>query len=281
LASGAWLAIVRTVPVHAFGIAATLRPREVAALFGWQPTESSPEGRYRITKTFALARHEGGHYIIVHDFGAIVFFDCSEEERDSFMEKLLRSLPPEPHPPLIEDYLVEVREGADVAVNFDRAVIPTLDASVVELMSLILAQSVVMDYYEEDVRAMYARVEQFANRLSERGSITESEKALNKFVGSTLAVRNQIAMTLSLLDAPGATWEREVYDRLYRNLGHAFEIEDRYRTLEHKIRLIQDNLEIVVDLAQYRRGKILEMTIIVLIAFEIVLALFEKFVFRK
>jgi len=274
----AWF--VRTIPVHAFGIAATLRPRDVAALFGWQP-EGATDGKYRVTKTLALARHEAGHYIVVHDFGAIVFFDCTKNERDAFMDKLLKSLPPEPHPPLVEDYLIEVREDADYGVNFDRAVIPNLDATVVELMSLILAQSVAMDYYEEDVAAAYGRVELFASRLSDRGSITESERALNRHVGSVLAVRNQIAMTLSLLDAPGATWEREVYDRLYRQLRHAFEIEDRYRTIEYKIRLIQDNLEIVVDLAQQRRGRNLELTIIALITFEVILALVEKLVLRK
>jgi uncharacterized Rmd1/YagE family protein len=272
---------VRTVPVHALGIAATLRPREVATLFGWNPTEGSSDGRYRITKTFAMARHEGDHYIVVHDFGAIVFFDCSKEERDAFMDKLLGTLPPEPHPPLVDDYLVEVREGAEISVAFDRAVIPEFNPTIIELMSLILAQSVAMDYYEEDVRAAYARVEQFANTLSTRGRIRESEKALNQFVGNILAVRNQIAMALSLLDAPGATWEREVYDRLYRQLRHAFEIEDRHETLEDKIRLIQDNLEVVVDLAQYRRGKILELTIIALIAFEVVFALLEKLVWKR
>jgi len=272
---------VRTIPVHAFGIAATLRPREVAALFGWTPTEGSTDGRYRITKTFAMARHDGGHFIVVYDFGAVVFFDCSREEREAFMEKLLKTLPPEPHPPLVEDYLVEVRPGADVAVAFDRVVIQSLDSIVVELMSLILAQSVAMDYYEEDIGAAYARVEEFADHLSRHGKITESEKSLGQIVGHILSVRNQIAMTLSLLDAPGATWEREVYDKLYRQLRHAFEIEDRYRTLENKIRLIQDNLEVVVDLAQYRRGKILELTIIALIAFEILLAIVEKFVLKK
>lgn len=272
---------MRTIPVHAFGIAATLRPREVAALFGWQPSESTGDGLYRIAKTFAYARHQSGHYIVVHDFGAVVFFDCTKDERDAFMDRLLKSLPPEPHPPLVEDYLIEVREGAEFAVNFDRAVIPSLDATTVELMSLILAQSVAMDYYEEDVRTLYARVEEFAKRLSERGQVTASEKELSKFVGNTLAVRNQISMTLSLLDAPGATWEREVYDRLYRQLRHAFEIEDRHQTIEYKIKLIQDNLEIVVDLAQYRRGKLLELTIIALIAFEVVLAIVEKFIMKK
>lgn len=274
---------MRAIPVHAFGIAATLRPRDVAALFGWV-SDSPDDQRYRVTKTLASARYEpesGDRYVVVHDFGAIVFFDFGKDEREAFMAKLLATLPPEPHPPLIEDYLVEVRAGADASVKFDRVVVPSLDATVIELLSLIVAQSVAMDYYEEDVRAAYARVDGFATSLVEEGTIRLSSKELNRFVGSVLAVRNQIAMTLSLLDEPPATWEKELYDHIYRALRNAFEIEDRYRTVEYKIRLIQDNLEIMVNLAQTRRGHLLELTVIALIAFEIFLTLFEFFVLKR
>lgn len=274
---------MRVVPVFALGIAATLRPRDVATLFGWGPAASDdPLGadRYRVTKTLALARFEGDRYVVIHDFGAVVFFDFSKDERDEFLAKLLASLPPEPHPPLIEDYLVEVRPGADASVKFDRVVVPSLDPTIVELLSLIVAQSVAMDYYEEDVHAAYARVEGFAAHLGERGRIDLSTRELNRFVGSVLAVRNQIAMTLSLLDEPPETWERELYDRLYRALRSAFEIEDRHQTLEYKLRLIQENLGILVNLAQSRRGHLLEIVVILLIAFEIMLTLFEFFVLK-
>ena len=35
---------------------------------------------------------------------------------------------------------------------------------------------------------------------------------------------------------------------------HLFEIEDRYRALDHKLTVVQDNLSIFVDLTQRRRG---------------------------
>lgn len=271
---------MRVVPVHAFGIAATLRPRDVAALFGWVP-DSPDDQRYRVTKTLVLAHYESDRYVVVHDFGAIVFFAFGKDEREAFMNKLLAAVPAEPHPPLVEDYLVEVRPSAEPSVKFDRVIVPSLDPTIVELLSLIVAQSVAMDYYEEDVRAAYARVEGFASRLVERGTIDLNYKELNRFVGSMLAVRNQISMTLSLLDEPPETWEKELYDKLYRALRSAFEIEDRHHTIEYKIQLIQQNLEIMVNLAQTRRGHLLEVTVILLIAFEILLSLFEVFVLRR
>jgi uncharacterized Rmd1/YagE family protein len=56
-----------------------------------------------------------------------------------------------------------------------------------------------------------------------------------------------------------------------------FEIEDRYRTQNHKLGVIQDNLEIIVDLVQSRRATALEATVVVLILFEIVMGLLGFF----
>ncbi|MGZ3448171.1 MAG: RMD1 family protein [Polyangiales bacterium] len=267
---------MRVVPVHAFGISATLRPKEVAALFDLEKC-----GAQRLTKTLALAEGPDGRFIVVHDFGAVVFFDWSKADREAFLTKLLATLPPEPHPPLLDDYLLEVRDDVEPKVGFDRTVVPVLNASTAEIVSLVLAQSVAMDYYEEDVRAAYGRVDQFASQLATKGKIALSEKQLNAFVGNVLATRNQIAMTLSLLDAPDLTWEREDFDRLYRALRHAFEIEDRYQTVQHKIELIQENLAIVVDLGQHRRARALEWIVIVLIAAEIFITIAEVIWMRR
>jgi uncharacterized Rmd1/YagE family protein len=102
-----------------------------------------------------------------------------------------------------------------------------------------------------------------------------ASRDLQKLVGRILVTRNQIAMTLSLLDAPVVTWESEPLDRLHRAMRATFEIEDRYRTLTDKLGLIQDDLEIVVDLVQSRRGFFLEVAVVVMIAIEIVLALLQ------
>jgi uncharacterized Rmd1/YagE family protein len=268
---------VSVVAVHAYGIAATLRPREVAQLFDWKEGDA----HHRVTKTLALACGPDARWVVVHDFGAVVFFDWSKDEREAFLAKLLSKLPPEPHPPLLDDYLVEVRTDVEPKVGFDRAIVPVLNGSVVELVSLVLAQSVAMDYYEEDVRAGYARVDEFVTRLVNRGGVRLSERQLNRFIGIVLATRNQIAMTLSLLDAPDLTWEREDIDRLYRALRQAFEIEDRYRTIQHKIELIQQNLEVVVQLVQHRRSRSLEWVVIALIALELALAVFEVVYLRR
>jgi uncharacterized Rmd1/YagE family protein len=142
---------------------------------------------------------------------------------------------------------------------------------VVELISLIVAQSVAMEYYEEDVDEILGRLDQISVRLGEKGGFRGSARELVRFIGHGMSTRNQVVHTLSLLDAPPTVWESETLDHLYRDLRSSFEIEDRYRALDHKLRMIQDNFEILVDLTRHRRTMMLEMTIVLLIAIEIAL----------
>ena len=259
---------MRVVPVHAYGIAGTLRPKEVAALCG-------DPARLRITKTMAIAAHGGDDFTVIYDFGAVVFFGMTDAERSGALGRILATTGPEPHPPVVDDYLVEVREGAPPSTSFDRACVPELDGPRVEMIALVLAQSVAMDYYDEDVETMFARVSSLAQELAEHGRLRHDATSTMRLVGRILATRNQIATTLSLLDAPGLTWENEAHDRLYRAMRATFEVEDRYRTLQHKLGIIQDNLEIVVDLAQARRGFLLEAAVVIMIAIELVIGLVQ------
>jgi required for meiotic nuclear division protein 1 len=259
------------VAVHAYGFAGTLRPKDGAGCIG-------PSTNVRVTKTLAIANHGDGRWTVVHDFGAVVFFGFDETARAACVKNILDTQgTAEPHPPLIDDYLVDVSPGAAPTANFDRAIVPELDEATVEIVSLVLAQSVALDYYEEDVTELFKRVAALSTRLADEGKLRQRGRELARFVGNILVTRNQIAMTLSLLDAPTVTWEREASDRLYRAMRTTFEIEDRYRTQNHKLGVIQDNLEIIVDLVQSRRATALEATVVVLILFEIVMGLLGFF----
>lgn len=255
----------RAVTVDAYGFAGTLKPKDAVALLGRGTVE-------RLTKTFAIVRLDGDSFAVLHDFGAVVFLGQTEAECEASLTAILAQLPKEPHPPLHQAFTIDLDPSAKARVEFDRIVAPTLDVPVAELAGLVLAQSVAMEYYDEDVSALSARVDELARQLQARGRLRGTTADATRFIGDILVTRNQIVLTLSLLDAPPLTWEDPRWDGLYRELRAAFEIDDRFRTLEHKLRLIQSNLEIFVDLLQHRRAAMLEWIVIVLIAFEIVMA---------
>jgi uncharacterized Rmd1/YagE family protein len=257
------------VPVQAYAIASTLRPRDAAACF------DSTAVQVKLTKTQLFVQYADQRWALAYDFGALVFINIPPVERERVLAQVLAKVGPEPHPPLGDDFALEVRPGSQPDVSFDRAVVPELTRPIVELVALVVAQSVAMEYYEEDVEQILGRLDEISTRLAESGGFRGSAKQLIRFIGQGMSTRNQVVHTLSLLDAPPIVWESEPLDRLYRAVRSAFEIEDRYRAFDHKLRMIQDNLELLVDVTRHRRTMMLEATVIALIAIEVVLFIMQ------
>ena len=255
-----------SVAVEAFAIASTAPIKQVEGYF------SKTAARVKVSKTTLIVRYADFSWAVAHDFGVLVFFGVDEDERKSVMARLLAGNEAETRPPLVETFLVEIAPEQPAKAKFDRVVLPALDARAVELVALAVGQSVGMEYYEDNVDSLVSQLERTSRRLAETGRLSDRSRELLRFIGRGMATRTQVVHTLSLLDAPALAWDDEALDRLYRDLRASFAIEDRYRALDQKLEMIQDNLELMVDLSQHRRSVLLEIAVIGLIAMELLLA---------
>jgi uncharacterized Rmd1/YagE family protein len=253
------------LPVRAFAVSATIQPRDVALLFA-----ASAE-RVRVTKTIALLRYGPNEWAVAHDFGALVFIGLDGSECERVMQALLTKLGEQPRPPLEETFTIELSPGSLPAVKFDRVVVGELDAKTAGLVSLAVAQSVAMEYYEGDLDALVIALLERSRRLEREGALHGRARDLMRLIGRGMTMRSEIIHTLSLLDSPGATWENESLDRLYRDLRNAFEIEERYHALDHESHGVQDNLALLVDIVRQHRYTILEVTVAVFVVTETLL----------
>lgn len=255
----------------AYGFATTFKIRDVARCF--------TGATLRQSKTQVVADYGGDRVAVAFNFGAIVFVNVPAEERTRVLGAVTANVAiDEPHAPLDEDFLIELRDGQPPTsmVRFDRVVVPALDPGTVDVVTLLLAQSVAIDYYEEDLQAILADLDRRTDRMQKSGRLSGSVRDLTRFVAGSIATKNQIIAALAVLDKPAATWESEQLDKLYRGLREMLEIDERFRALEYKLRTIQETLELFLDLNNTRRALILEATIVVLIVFEIALALLGK-----
>jgi len=254
------------LPVRAFAVAATIQPRTLEPVFG------ADAERVKVTKTMCLMRYGATSWAIAHDFGAIVFVGVAEAECRRVMTEIVALLRgKEPRAPLEETYSVEITPGASPTVRFDRVVVGALDARVVEILTLVVAQSVAMEYYEGDIDALIAALEENSATLARDGTLHGSVRHLLRFIGRGMTMRTQVLRTLSLLESPGATWDDEGLDRMYRGLRASFEIEERYRGLDHELGIVQDDLALLADMVRQRRFIILEIAVAVLVAAELLL----------
>lgn len=269
---------------HAYAFAATFRLKEIAsALTGatvtldkdclvaaWPPRAPAPDG----DKEGASL---GLHLAILFDFGGLVLIGLSLSERERVLGQLVARLAPEPHAPHTEDLYIEVRPGSRVEAQFDRVVLSEATLPALKVISLLLAQSVAMDYYDEDVQEIIKRTDAITKSLQAEGRLPGRVNDLVRFIGSCIATKNDVIATMALFDKPDATWEDQQIDQLYNGLRQELEIDDRFRALEAKLRMIQENMELLVELSNARSTWRLELTVVVLILFEVMLSLWQMF----
>jgi required for meiotic nuclear division protein 1 len=255
---------IREHEVRAYAIADTLPLRAfVEATFDSKTAD--------VRKTLAVIGGPEEGWVVIHDFGAVVFVDVPESERRRVVAAVER-FGKSSQVGAEEKFLVRVDEDDSKAVTFDAVFVRELTKSVVELVALVVGQSVAMEYYEDDVDRILAELDTLAVALEKRGSFSGRLRRLVRAIGRGMHLRNRVVSTLALLDAPDVTWDSEAHDRLYRDLRRAFAIEDRYRALDHKLSIIRDNLELVVDLVRHDRSIVLEAAVFLLIAVEVVMA---------
>jgi uncharacterized Rmd1/YagE family protein len=253
--------------LHAYGFAATFKLKELTSAF-------EGLGEAQIEKDRLLVGAGNERYALAYDFGAVVFVGLEEEVRKRVIDRLLRLLPPEPNPPMTDSLLIEVRAGANAEVRFDRVVVSEVTIPTLDVVAEVVAQSVAMDYYAKDVDEIELQFDRMVDRLRVLGR-TQPVHELTKFIGICIAVRNDVISTLALFDKPDAIWENEQLDRLWNGLRHNLELDDRYRVLESKLRLFQENLVVLVDLARQRHTLALEWAVVLLILFEIAVMLWQ------
>ncbi len=256
---------IERIRVEAFAISGTVALPKLAKIF--------PDAK--VTKTELVLQLEENSWMVVHDFGAIVFFNVEETTKKKSIDSL-RQVTGETRELVSEEFYMRVYGAARPSVLFDHIDIPELTRPIVELVALVIGQSVALEYYEEDVDRILGEIDRFSLQLEQRGRMVGAAKELLKFVGRANVVRNRAVYTIALLDSPLLVWNDESLDKMHTRLRGTFAIRDRYEALEQKLRVIRDSLELFVDLAQERRSFWLEVSVIGLIAFEILIALIGK-----
>lgn len=257
-----------SITAHAFAYASRFHLEQVKSWFADHPT-------VRDQKTHVVAVWDDNVMALAFDFGALVFLNVPAVTRNATLDGFLRRLPNEPHAPLREELIVELRKGGRVEVGFDRVRVPALTPVVIEVIATVLAQSVALDYYDEDVQATLDRIHSVATAIAQKGRPPRRQGEIVKFVGASIASQVEIISSLALLDKPDLTWDDALADDLHDKLRAAFEIAERYRALEAKITTAREAVMAFLEMMQHRRSLALEAMVVALILVEIVLGLLK------
>lgn len=217
--------------------------------------------------------------IYVFNSGTIAFFNCPKVKQRQILHKIAKEFNPAITGLQSDLYSISdnitVKIGDPVKVDFDLVSIPELDNNALRIIALILSHSVVIDHYEQHVENLLELSNVQLGQIRKRWQIPRTTEKLVNFLVECMVTKQQIISNLFVLDSPDELWENPELDVIYKEMKKMFEISSRFKALDYKLKLIQENLSIIVNLSATRSNLWLETIIVVLILAEIFMALLK------
>ena len=138
-----------------------------------------------------------------------------------------------------------------------------------------LAKSMALHRDEVEVGAVLDMMEPLARQLYERGRTRAGRRTVVRHIGRALLVRHRVTALAAIDDKPDVLWDRPDLERLFARLEDEYELDARARALRRKLDVVGETVTVLADLIDTERSFRLEIAVVVLIAVEIGLALFE------
>lgn len=133
------------------------------------------------------------------------------------------------------------------------------------------AQSVKLMQFEQQVEHAIEISKDLSNELAKTGRISSSQNQISRKIGGLFLERYYINLHHDLLDTPHFFWRRPSYDPYYQMARSYIDIDIRCEILNKRLNMIQDLYQLLADELKHKHSSRLEITVIILIAIEIVL----------
>ncbi len=214
-------------------------------------------------------------YLYVFDYGVVVFANYDDASKKEFLDFIRQFSTSIVDLDLTEVYSIKTDEkNTKIIVKNDFVSSPQIDSSLLRIVLLNVGQSVALEYYEMLTDELITSSKHYILELEKRGKLSISKTNLLKYIGKVLNVKNSIVDNLYILDDPNLVWENEDLNILNRQLKSNFDINTRFKDLDYRLQIIEDNLTLFTDVLNVKESTRLEWVIIILIVIEILIALF-------
>ncbi|OGT61987.1 MAG: sporulation protein [Gammaproteobacteria bacterium RIFCSPHIGHO2_12_FULL_43_28] len=219
--------------------------------------------------------------------GDIFFFDHGSfvvwGYKKPFEEKLLSYVVPYSRGPLrsIESDHFIYSYGDSVTIDthersrFDIITLDSQDSQIKLAISYGLAQSIKLESFEEEVQQTIKQNSALPEEIITRGVVSLSRRDIFKRMGNIFLARSSINLNAEYLGAPEFFWRNPSLEPFYEMVKKFLDIPSRVMSLNQKLDVLQELFDILNSQLQHRHSSLLESIIILLIAVEIIISLFQ------
>ncbi|MFH1064138.1 MAG: RMD1 family protein [Candidatus Woesearchaeota archaeon] len=235
-----------------------------------------------VTRETAVYRMNGTT-IYIYSFGSIVLINASQDQEKEILDHLRKADISMKRHPITEDYEVvqdhnmKVFQSKGFHVTTSGVFVKKYDHNIMRVIARVLAQSVALESYEDECEKIEEQFVTLNNQLSMRGKIKFSSKEVMRMIARNNLLVHEIVSGIGVLEKPESAWENRMLDLLHVRLSDEFEIKERFKNIHSTIGFVQENYKVFLEVLRSRYETRLEWTIIILIAIEIVLFMYDLF----
>lgn len=230
-------------------------------------------GRYEPTMV-SLPKH--GIAMIYH-YGVIVFFNATVATTAGLIAACQTYTSQMFAKPETEQFSIHICPDFVEGVKNDVIQVKEITLERLIIIGDALSKSVVLDYHENRMSSVFDNIEPIATSLHQKGKLGFSTKMMLKQIGSSLLMSHDMAGKVEITEKPSVLWYHAQLEPLHAQLSEDLEIIERQNILDKKNNVISNTVQTSLEVLQQKQGHRLEWYIIILIAFEILLDLYEKF----
>ncbi|MCO5547833.1 hypothetical protein L7F22_001285 [Adiantum nelumboides] len=157
----------------------------------------------------------------------------------------------------------------------DKVLLKKLNTDNIRIVSSILGQSIALDHFGRKVDTLVNIFSDLNQKMEETGTFTMKRAALFKVVATANTTLADVILRLGLLERSDAAWKNANYAVLWEFLREEYELDARFESFDFKLEIIQHNVRFFLEILQNRKSDTLEWIIILLIAGEICVSLYE------
>jgi uncharacterized Rmd1/YagE family protein len=211
--------------------------------------------------------------VCIFHFGCVVFFNCSQEEETGWfahLEQLTKG------DSLYDEADVDVDDmhffyGACSEIGQHEFTLESTDHMEKMAIAYAFAQSGRLSIYELRVAREIERTNHIPQEMARTGTVRLTCKELARMIGGLHIQRSDVNLTSDILDMlPEALWDEDQYESVYANTRKYLDMEERVETLNQRLDIMRELLEILHNQAVNQHANRLEWIIIILVAGELV-----------
>ena len=236
--------------------------------------------RSDLISTTPLAFRVGndGHAVLFR-YGAVVLIGLSVIEEDELMRGLKPRVTGAFSRPEDESVAIEIAPDRDDQIA-PGGPISTRDLSPPRLLVIadVLAKNVALSRDEREVAKVIEVIEPFAATLAHSGRTPSNRREILRTIGQALLVHHRMSGRVAVEEKPDILWDQPEFDRLFARLADEYELKERANGLSRKLSVIDETSRALTDIIDTERSVRLELTIVVLIVVEVLVAFYEIFV---